>query len=151
MQATLELRIPSRFEDIDLVDRVTDSLLRFLGFDEQSTERSSLAVREAVANAVEHGNRLDATKPVDIRYAVEGEDLVVQVRDQGQGFDPGALPDPLAPENLLKPKGRGIFLIRTFMDQVDFSFNNPVGTVVTMRRRSADQATDWSRKENQQK
>ncbi len=97
MQPGLRLRISSRYEEIDLVDLVTESLLSFLGFDEQTRERTCLAVREAVANAVEHGNRLDATKPVEILYAVEDDEVVVRVSDQGTGFDQKTLPDPRLP------------------------------------------------------
>lgn len=150
MQPGLRLRISSRYEEIDLVDLVTESLLSFLGFDEQTRERTCLAVREAVANAVEHGNRLDATKPVEIRYAVEDDEVVVRVSDQGTGFDPKTLPDPRSPENILKPKGRGIFLMRAFMDEVDFSFDNSTGTTVRMRQRRVAQPAVAEGKEDSQ-
>ena len=94
-----------------------------------------LAVREALANAVIHGNNCDPEKTVEISVGVnQNHDLVIIVKDSGPGFDPSAIPNPTAQENLLANRGRGIFLIRQYMDQVDFKFDH--GTEVQMRRRS---------------
>ena len=93
-----------------------------------------LVVREALANAIVHGNHCDPEKTVSISVAVNEDcDLLMSVKDSGAGFDPSALPNPIAAENLLAPHGRGIFLIRQLMDEVDFKFDH--GTEVRMRRR----------------
>jgi serine/threonine-protein kinase RsbW len=98
-------------------------------------ETMGLAVREAIANAMVHGNHCDPEKAVRISVAVnENCDLFVSVRDSGAGFDPGRLPNPVAPENLLAAHGRGIFIMRQLMDQVDFEFDH--GTEVRMRRKA---------------
>jgi anti-sigma regulatory factor (Ser/Thr protein kinase) len=103
------------------------------GGGESDVETIGLAVREAIANAIVHGNHCDPEKAVRISVAVnENCDLFVSVKDSGSGFDPGRLPDPVAPENLLAPHGRGIFIMRQLMDQVDFEFDH--GTEVHMRR-----------------
>jgi serine/threonine-protein kinase RsbW len=79
-----------------------------------------VAVRESVINAIKHGNRNDTTKHVFVEFHLDpaGDELHIRVRDEGPGFDPEEIADPLAPENLLKASGRGIFLIRSFMDDV---------------------------------
>ena len=80
----------------------------------------AMAVREAAINAVLHGNAYDPGKKVAMEFEQNGKDLVITIRDQGQGLDISKIPDPLAPENLMKTSGRGIFLIRSFMDEVEF-------------------------------
>jgi serine/threonine-protein kinase RsbW len=91
-----------------------------MGVDEDAAHWIGMSVRESVTNAIQHGNKLDQNKKVDIRFGVEPDRLDIVVKDQGHGFDVGSLPNPLDPENLLKPSGRGIFYIRSFMDEVEF-------------------------------
>jgi serine/threonine-protein kinase RsbW len=95
----------------------------------------SVAVRESVVNAIKHGNKQDETKRVYVDFTLHERALEVQVRDEGKGFDPQGVPDPLAPENLLKAYGRGIFFMRQFMDEVTHSFPARGGTVVRMLKR----------------
>jgi serine/threonine-protein kinase RsbW len=97
-------------------------------------EGISLAVREALANAIIHGNDGDPAKPVFISVAVnESCDLLIIIRDSGSGFDPSGVPDPTVGDSLLASHGRGIFLMQKLMDRVDFRFGQ--GTEVIMRRR----------------
>ena len=106
---------------LDFVQVVSDHLARSVGLDDDARHWVGVAVRECVINAIKHGNRNDATKQVFIDFEASADPmpgLTVSVRDQGEGFDPDKLADPLAPENLLKASGRGIFLIRNFMDSV---------------------------------
>lgn len=140
VHAEVRLTIHSRYEEIDLVDALAEAVLKYAKFSGEDLEHASLAVREAAANAVEHGNGQHSEKPVEVVMRVNARVLTIRVRDQGNGFDPLALPDPLAPENLLKPKGRGVFLMQRFMDEVDFDF--APGTVVTMRKHLAAPTTD---------
>lgn len=111
----------SDIDMLDLVQSVSDHLGRQAGLDDEALHWVSVAVRESVTNAIRHGNGSDAGKRVHVEFTYLGaeEGLAIRVRDEGQGFDPDQLPDPLAPENLLKPSGRGIFLIRSFMDELD--------------------------------
>ena len=106
-----------------------------LDFDEDSRYWIGIAVREALANAIKHGNRQDPSKQVEIDLTVEAEELVVCIRDQGSGFDPERVPDPLDPDNLLKPDGRGIFYMERFMDRIEYHFGPQGGTEVTLRKR----------------
>jgi serine/threonine-protein kinase RsbW len=93
-----------------------------------------LAVREALSNAIFHGNHCDPEKAVGICVAVnETSDLIIIIRDSGSGFDPSRVPNPTVGDSVLAAHGRGIFLIRQFMDQVEFRFDQ--GTEVVMRRR----------------
>lgn len=133
--AEVRLAIGSRFEDLDLVDTVADAVLKHTSIPEDQLEHTSLAIREAAANAIEHGNGAGSDKRVDIQILMEEDRLTVIVRDQGEGFDPETVADPLAPENLLKPRGRGIFLTRQFMDEIEYGFDE--GTVMTMRKNFA--------------
>lgn len=109
----VELTIASQLEFIDLVTTLTDNITSMIGFDEESAYWINMAVRESVANAVEHGNKYDQQKSVDIRYTIGVDALRVTIRDYGEGFDPATLPDPLDPNNLLNPAGRGILYMRT--------------------------------------
>lgn len=118
----VHLEIHSTIEALDLVQAVTEHIARRLGFDEESLHWTAMAVRESVVNAIKHGNKSDPAKIVFIDYCATPEsrpaEFVVTVRDQGPGFDPDTLKDPLAWENMLRTSGRGVFLVRQFMDDV---------------------------------
>ncbi len=101
------------------------------GLDEDETFRVAMAVREAAVNAVLHGNEYDASKQISVSFENDGKSLIISIADQGAGLDPEKIPDPLAPENLLRGTGRGIFLIRSFMDEVHFRELHP-GTELTL-------------------
>jgi serine/threonine-protein kinase RsbW len=118
---TVRLQIHSNFEMLDFVQVVSDRMGQLAGLDEDAVHWIGVAIRESVINAIKHGNREDYGKLVTVEFtfapATEPDELVVRVLDQGEGFDPDAVADPLAPENILKSSGRGIFLIRNFMDE----------------------------------
>jgi serine/threonine-protein kinase RsbW len=129
------LAIGSRFENIELVQVVLRDCLERMGMDEDARHWVDIAVREALANAIKHGNAQNPTKQVRVDLQVEGGELVIRVEDEGVGFDPAQLVDPLAPENLLRPNGRGIFYMKSFMDQIEYGSGPGGGTMVTMRKR----------------
>jgi serine/threonine-protein kinase RsbW len=129
---TVRLDITSRFEMLDLVQTVLQHVSALVGFDDEAMHFMSVAVRESVVNAIKHGNKLDESKRVGLEFQLRPDALEVLVRDQGPGFDPTAVPNPVAPENLLKTFGRGIFFMRSFMDEVSYSFPPRGGTVVRM-------------------
>jgi serine/threonine-protein kinase RsbW len=133
--AEVQLSIESQFENIELVQVVLDDSLQRLGFDEDSRYWIGIAVREAVANAIKHGNHQDPKKQVEVGLRVVNDTVVIQVQDQGKGFNPSDVGNPLAPENLLKPDGRGIFYMKRFMDAIEYNFGAGGGTLVTMRKR----------------
>jgi serine/threonine-protein kinase RsbW len=120
---TVRLDFYGTFEMLDFVQVVSDQIGRMVGLDDDSRHWVGVAVRESVINAIKHGNAHDERKRVHVEFTpLEPGDplpgVVIRVRDEGPGFDPDTLPDPLAPENLLKASGRGIFLIRSFMDEM---------------------------------
>jgi len=134
-ERTVTLDVSSRFEMLDVVQTVLLQCCGLVGFDEEASHYMSVAVRESVVNAIKHGNQQDEAKRVHVRFTLQERALEVEVRDQGKGFDPTEVPDPLAPENLLKAYGRGIFFMRQFMDEVQHSFPPRRGTVVRMLKR----------------
>lgn len=118
----IRLSFTSSFDMIDFVQLVGDHVSRGVGLDDDTVHWIGVAVRECVSNAIKHGNRNDLSKQVFVDFETHprggSAELRIRVRDEGQGFDPAGLADPLAPENLLKASGRGIFLIKSFMDDV---------------------------------
>ncbi len=133
-QPQVHVAIGSRFENIELVQIAIEASLDLLALDEGTAHRIGLAVREAVANAIKHGNSEDPEKRVEVECALEADQVVVRVEDEGAGFDPSGLPDPLKPDNLLKTSGRGVFFMNQFMDEIDFTFGPEGGTIVTMKK-----------------
>jgi len=133
----VRLEFTSAFEMLDFVQVVSDFVGRSVGFDDGALHWVGVAFRESVINAIKHGNRSDASKLVfvDFETATSLPELTIRVRDQGDGFDPGAIADPLAPENLLKSSGRGIFLIRSFMDDVQLQRAPEGGMEIRMIKR----------------
>ena len=110
--------LDSTLETIDSAERTAGEIATEAGFGDDEVMQISMAVREAAINAVLHGNAYDPGKKVSLFFEKTPKDLVITIRDQGKGLDLSKIPDPLAPENLLKTSGRGIFLIRSFMDEV---------------------------------
>ncbi|HEY3492083.1 MAG TPA: ATP-binding protein [Solirubrobacterales bacterium] len=141
-QRHFHLDLGSRFENIELVQVVLRDSLERLGVDEDTRHWVDVAVREAVANAIKHGNAQDPVKQVHVDLFLEGDDVVIRVEDEGAGFDPDQLRDPLAPENLLKPNGRGIFYMKSFMDEIQYGPRPGGGTIVTLRKKVAGPAKD---------
>ena len=140
-ETTVRLHFSSAFEMLDMVQLVSDQIGRGLRFDEDALTWMEVAVRESVINAIKHGNRHDRAKQVTVEFTTRPapmpEELVIVVRDQGDGFDPGEIADPLAPENLLKSSGRGIFFMRSFMDDVQLVRLPEGGMEVRMVKRLA--------------
>ena len=132
---TVKLDIASRLEMLDMVHTVLHHVAGLVGFDDEATHYISVAVRESVVNAIKHGNGMDEGKRVAVEFFLHAAALEVEVRDEGVGFDPTELPDPLAPENLLKTAGRGVFFMRSFMDDVSYDFPRGGGTVVKMTKK----------------
>jgi serine/threonine-protein kinase RsbW len=132
---TVKLDIASRLDMLEMVQTVVTHLAGVVGFDEDATHYLSVALRESVVNAIKHGNATDESRRVGLDFVLHPRAIEIRVQDEGSGFDPAAVPDPVAPENLLKADGRGIFFMRSFMDEVRYSFPARGGTIVHMIKR----------------
>jgi serine/threonine-protein kinase RsbW len=133
---TVKLQVHSNFDMLDFVQMVSDRMAHLGGLDEDAVHWIGVAVRESVINAIKHGNREDLEKLVTVEFTfaptAEPSELIVRVVDQGEGFEPEEIADPLAPENLLKASGRGIFFMKSFMDDVTLKRGSEGGMEVRM-------------------
>ena len=129
------LALASRFENIEVAERALLDLCRRAGWPSDEDYWLVTALREAVANAVRHGNRQDPKKLVRLEYTVHDSTVTIVIEDEGEGFDLGDVPDPTNPENLLRPSGRGIFYMRQFMSRIEFSRTANGGTTVLMEKK----------------
>jgi serine/threonine-protein kinase RsbW len=129
---TVEKVLESTLESVDSAEQTVVGEAEALGFDEDDLHRVGIALRECMVNAVVHGNRYNSRKKVHLKVIRTAESLTVVIGDEGDGFDPTAVPDPLAGENLLKGSGRGVMLMQAFMDEFQISKRSPQGTEVKM-------------------
>jgi len=118
MEQSVSYTLDSTLDTVDHAEQKATRIATELGFGEDEIMQISMAVREGAVNAVLHGNAYAPDKKVTLAFERTSDGLVITIRDQGKGLDLAKIPDPLAPENLLKTSGRGIFLIRSFMDEV---------------------------------
>lgn len=123
--------LDSSLDSVNKIEQTAEVTAQRAGFDEDTVSHVAMAVREAAVNAVLHGNSYDPNKHITASFETTPESLIVRITDQGPGLNPDTLPDPLAPENILRGSGRGIFLIRAFMDEVNFRQLHP-GTELTL-------------------
>lgn len=129
---SIEIRIESRVEYVNLIHAACEEVCRLLNFDADTAMNMSLAIHEAAVNAVKHGNRLDARKIVRVAFIVRPGALEIRIEDQGEGFDLENVQDPCNGTNIERTNGRGIFLMRNFMDQVEFRCVPGKGTTVSL-------------------
>ena len=129
---TLERFLDSTLESVDSAEELAVGVAQRAGFDEDDLVRIGMAVRESMVNAVVHGNRYNSNKKVRFSVANNTERFTVRIADEGDGFDFSRLPDPLSPGNLMRTSGRGIFLVRSFMDEFQIRHLEPAGTEVTL-------------------
>ncbi len=123
--------LPSTLDTVDRLEKEAESFAAAHGFDEDTAANIAMAVREAAVNAVLHGNSYSREKQVTASLQTDADELTVRITDEGAGFNAAMLPDPLSPENILRGSGRGVFLMRALMDEVDFRQLTP-GTELTM-------------------
>ena len=129
---SVERHLDSTLDSVDSAEELAVSVAQRAGLSEDDLMKIGLAVRESMVNAVMHGNRYSSEKKVHFVVAASADRFLVQIADEGTGFDFESLPDPLAPENLLRTSGRGIFLIRSFMDEFQMRRLESGGTEVTL-------------------
>lgn len=133
---TVKFTIPSEIRLVDLVHETSQRMAEVAGFGEEGALDVALAVRETVINAIRHGNREDPARSVDLVLKANGKGLTVRVRDEGDGFDPEGTSDPTLGDNRLRTSGRGLLLIRAFVDEVKFRKLEGRGMEVTLIKRA---------------
>ena len=131
-EQTTRLVLPSHIEAVGAAAIAATDFVQVCGIGEEAAFAIVMAVREAVTNAMVHGNQEDETKSVEVIFKCLGNAVEIEVRDRGEGFDPTGVPDPTDPVNILKTSGRGIFLMRSFMDEIEWSARPEGGTTVRM-------------------
>lgn len=129
---SVDASLESTLDSVDVAEADALRVAEEIGFDEDDLHKIGMAVRECMVNAVVHGNRYSAKKRVHFHVSKNDGRLAITIRDEGEGFDLTALPDPLAEENLLRQSGRGLLLIQAFMDELIVTRGQPSGTEVKM-------------------
>ena len=143
MPDTITMRMPSRLELLGVLDKVADSLCERMDFDDDARSRVTMSVIEAGTNAIQHGHRRDASKPVDIEFHVLPDALEIIVHDSGKGFDISKINGNVtAPDHLLDVRGRGIYIMRECMDTVEYSFSSDGTTCRLVKKRPPVVAPD---------
>jgi serine/threonine-protein kinase RsbW len=130
----VRLSLSSRFENIEMAQHLCGKLLDGREVPEETRHWILMALREGLANAIKHGNAQNLSKRVHVEMRVDGNTLEIRIRDEGTGFDPANVGDPLAPENRLKTSGRGIFYMKTFMDDVRFERHAAGGMEIVLTK-----------------
>jgi serine/threonine-protein kinase RsbW len=131
----IEVTLETLLESVQLAEDICLRIAEAAGFDEDDRFKIGMSVREGVINAVNYGNGKQREKKVHLTFELGSEKMEIHVLDQGIGFDLGAVPDPLADENLLRSSGRGIFLMRSFMDEFDVRRGGNGGAEIVMAKR----------------
>ena len=131
----LEVKLETVIESIDLAENIVKRVAEASGFDEDDIHKIGMAVREGAINAYNYGNSQDREKKITLTVEFEGEKMVVHIADEGAGFDLSQVPDPLAEENLLRTSGRGIFLIKAFMDEFSVQRGPSGGAEIVMSKK----------------
>jgi len=131
----VEMTLENNLKYVELAEEVARRVCSTAGFDEEEQQKIEMAVHESLINAIWHGNQNDPRKQVWLKFQIFSDRLEVRVRDQGNGFNPEAVPDPIAEANLLKVSGRGIFLIRAYVDEFQVKNLAGFGTEVTLIKR----------------
>jgi serine/threonine-protein kinase RsbW len=130
--SVVEVALESTLKNVEIAEEVARCVSATAGFNGEDEFQIEMAVHEAVANAIRHGNKENPSKTVQVKFLIYDDQLEIHVRDQGTGFDPDSLPDAVAKENLLNVSGRGIFIVRKFMDEFRVERSMDSGTEVVM-------------------
>jgi len=138
----IEVTLETVLESVDLAESIVMRVSDAAGFGEDDCHKIGMSIREGVINAYNYGNQKDRRKKIFFTIVLEPEKMVVRILDQGAGFDVSQVPDPLAEENLLRTSGRGIFLMRAFMDEFDVRHGTEGGALIVMAKRLPESRRD---------
>jgi serine/threonine-protein kinase RsbW len=138
----IEVTLETVLESVDLAESIVMRVSGAAGFGEDDCHRIGMSIREGVINAYNYGNQKDRKKKILFTIAFEPDKMIVRILDQGRGFELSEVPDPLAEENLLRTSGRGIFLMRAFMDEFSVKHGPEGGAELVMAKRLPDSRND---------
>ena len=136
---TIRLSLPSRLELLGVVDKIADGITELLDFEDVDRDAVAISVIEACTNAIQHGHRTNTEKRVEISFTIDNDSLTIVIEDHGSGFTPLSAEEQTPPD-LLATRGRGIYIMRSMMDEVDFDFSN--GTRVLLVKRRSSEGTE---------
>jgi len=134
VSGSISLITDSKVQLVEIVHYLGERFFHLAGFEKDTIARMNSAVREAVNNAIKHGNQMNPNKRVELKMTLEEDRILIYVKDEGMGFDISAVPSPLDEKNILKNGGRGIFFMRKFMDLIEFHQLNGEGMEVVMTK-----------------
>jgi serine/threonine-protein kinase RsbW len=129
LKEEIRICIKSHLAELVKIEQLSRKIAKTIHLSEDQRDNLSIAVTEAVGNAIVHGNKKDPNKNVEIVFQIQEDQIRVSVTDEGPGFELDQLADPLDPENVMKESGRGIFILQTLMDDVDFTFSSKGTTI----------------------
>ena len=134
-QNSYQMVIESDLNNVQKVEKITEKIAKYMNFSEEERDSLAISVTEIVGNAIVHGNKKDKSKKVTVAFEYKDDTITVAIQDEGEGFNERTIANPLEPENLLKESGRGIFIVRALMDQVDF-IRSKKGTIVRLTKKT---------------
>ncbi len=134
-QNSYQMIIESDLNNVQKVEKITEKIAKYMQFSEEEQDSLAISVTEIVGNAIVHGNKKDKSKKVTVDFEYKDDTITVSIQDEGKGFNERTIANPLEPENLLKESGRGIFIVRALMDQVDF-IRSKKGTIVRLIKKT---------------
>ncbi len=129
------MQLLSKYENIELAEHMLSEIGATANLEQETVYWVGMAMREAMANAIKHGNKLNPEKRIHVQMRLSDSELTISVEDEGDGFNPEQLPDPTDPENLLRSSGRGVFYMKHFMDEVRFEKGKQGGTRIELVKR----------------
>lgn len=132
MNKLAEVLLDSTLESVDAAEEIVMQAARSVGFTEDEQHQVGIAVRESMVNAVAHGNRYSTRKKVALEVRGDARGIVIEIKDEGQGFDLEKVPDPREGDNILRQSGRGLLMIKAFMDELEIKRREPSGMHVRM-------------------
>ena len=134
-QNCYQMVIESDLSNVQKVEKITEKIAKYMKFSEEEQDSLAISVTEIVGNAIVHGNKKDKNKKVTVDFDYKDDTITVSIQDEGDGFNEKTIANPLEPENLLKESGRGIFIVRALMDEVDF-IRSKKGTTVRLVKKT---------------
>jgi serine/threonine-protein kinase RsbW len=128
------ISFPSRIENLEKIEKMSSQIAADAGFDESTVDDISIALTELVNNAIHHANKNNPDKKVNVAFTFKKNKLTISIRDEGEGFSPKNIGNPLDPDNLMSDSGRGLYLVEALMDNVEYNISE-TGTEIIITKK----------------